>query len=149
MRINRLLVLDYINIIGFPVLIILPHWTINPPDNYMLHWAIFPAEMCRDLDGGGFAKNAGIPADLSRLFANPWSARDRCRSREKSLNSGDNITTTTFRCIFFESIKAYRRYLYPTEGNNRKLQSTCCQLELDAKTNSIWWHVSAATFWLR
>jgi len=27
--------------------------------------------MCRGLDGEGFAKNVGIPVDLSRLFANP------------------------------------------------------------------------------
>ena len=46
--------------------------------------------MCRDLDDVGFAKNAGIPMDLSRLFANPFGARDWCRSSKKSLNSGYN-----------------------------------------------------------
>jgi hypothetical protein len=35
--------------------------------------------MCGDLDGEGFAKNAGIPMDMARLFANPRSARDWCR----------------------------------------------------------------------
>jgi len=36
--------------------------------------------MCRDLDAGGFAKTTGIPMDMSRIFANPWCARDQYRS---------------------------------------------------------------------
>jgi len=45
--------------------------------------------MCRDLDAAGFAKTTGapqemplgcIPMDMSRIFANPWCARDRYRS---------------------------------------------------------------------
>ena len=31
--------------------------------------AIFWEEMCRDLDAAGFAKNTGIPMDMSRIFA--------------------------------------------------------------------------------
>ena len=31
---------------------------------FNLNWAVFPEEMYRDLDGVGFAKNAGIPVDL-------------------------------------------------------------------------------------
>jgi len=36
--------------------------------------------MCRDFDAAGFAKTADIPMDMSRIFANPWCARDRYRS---------------------------------------------------------------------
>jgi len=36
-----------------------------------LSLAIFREEMCRDLDAAGFAKTAGIPMDMSRIFANP------------------------------------------------------------------------------
>jgi len=42
--------------------------------------------MCRGLDAERFAKTAGIPVDMSRIFAKPLCARDRCRSRKKSLN---------------------------------------------------------------
>jgi hypothetical protein len=44
--------------------------------------------MCRGLDAERFAQTAGIPVDMSRIFAKPLCARDRCRSSKKSLNLG-------------------------------------------------------------
>jgi len=39
----------------------------------------------------GFAKTAGIPVDMSRIFAKPLCARDRRRLSKKSLNLGYNF----------------------------------------------------------
>jgi len=54
---------------------------------FYLSWTIFHKEMFRDPDAEPFAKTAGIPVGLSRIFANTQCARDRCRSSEKSLGS--------------------------------------------------------------
>ncbi|MFZ0482352.1 MAG: hypothetical protein WAL93_03095, partial [Desulfobacterales bacterium] len=48
----------------------------------------FCEDMCRGLDAERFAQTAGIPVDMSRIFAKPLCARNRCRSSKKSLNLG-------------------------------------------------------------
>jgi len=52
--------------------------------------------MCRGLDAERFAQTAGIPVDMSKIFAKPLCARDQCRSSKKSLNLGYTLKKDLF-----------------------------------------------------
>ena len=60
--------------------------------------------MCRDLDGVGFAKNIGIPVDLSRLFADPSAARDGVQIKRKNRSIQVIATTNDRSLIMLNSI---------------------------------------------
>gem|GEM_PF-4459360 len=51
--------------------------------DFNLRGAIFFVEMCRGLEVEAFAKTAGIPVGLSRIFSNAPCASDRCRSSQE------------------------------------------------------------------